>query len=122
MNLNKTPQAPDAHAIQRAKERLGADFNKSDLSNIAEIIKAGKAVLLGSCKVRGTQIYLVKYQGRVMKALFDPEICVIISFFGDDFKMGRSSGETKYGGKKPRRNKYRGNLGKRQREKNRGNN
>lgn len=111
MKLNKKVKAQENHAIQRARERVGKDFTKSDLWKMVALILDGKSVLLGSCKVRKTQTHLIKYDDKVMRVLFDPGNEEIISFLGDDFKLGRSSKKIKkYGGKKPRRSKYRGKF------------
>ena len=43
-----------SHAITRAKERLGVDFDGCDLKAIAGLIDRGDVLLLQTCTIRGT--------------------------------------------------------------------
>lgn len=98
----------EPHPIKRARERLGKDYDGSDLRKIADLITGEKSVLLGTCPKRGTQYHIVQYDGCTFTVVFDPSHNGIVTFFGKGFKLGRVSYNKRASGKRKRRGKYRG--------------
>ena len=91
-----------SHAITRAKERLGVDFDGYDLKAIAGLIDRGDALLLQTCPIRGTQAYLVKYRDMVFKAVYAPLGNAIISFYAKGQALPRSRYNKRKNGKRKR--------------------
>lgn len=79
------------HAIDQARDRYGLALRREDVDTLIGQIMAGKAVYVrhdGPC-----DIYLVKWQGVVMVACYDPNAECIKTFLPADYMTPKGKRE-----------------------------
>lgn len=73
-----------SHAITRAKERYGVDFDRSDIAAIAAIVKAGYAKQLTPDNPEMSIRYELTYLGRRYVIVFKHDCGVVMTFLPPD--------------------------------------
>lgn len=69
-----------SHATQRARERIGIELTRADVTELWAKVEDGRAVFMGH-RGGGVKAYAVTLQGKAMTVLLNPKRRVLVTIY-----------------------------------------